>query len=483
VRQLLTESALLAGMAATVAIAVAYLAGRFVQQTFLPGFAWDERLVDARLLGVTTGLVALTTLAAGLAPAWRALSTDMVGSLGAGTRTSTGRTGGLRSGLLIAQVALSVVLLVGAGLFVRSFSAVQTIDVGMDLDRVILARLPERPGVPLEEAEALHDEATARLAAVPGVEGVTITRNSSPMGISSATTVLSEGETLGDSNGRAAPSLSVVQPDYFAVLGAALDRGRLLLDRDRREGSRVAVINRALEAERWPDVDPVGQCVYFGQERNCTRIVGVVENIVLYDRVANDTSQLYVLDTHPVADESKPRGVLLRTEGKAADVAPAVRAALQSLRSDMPFVPVDTMETLTAPQLQPWRLGATMFVAFGGVALLIAAVGLYSTMAYLVSQRAREIGIRIALGASRRHVIARIGAHGASVVATGLAAGLLVSAMGTPWLADLLYETSPRDPWVFATVAIVLAAAGVAAAVVPARRSTAVDPLVVLKAD
>ena len=149
----------------------------------------------------------------------------------------------------------------------------------------------------------------------------------------------------------------------------------------------------------------------------------------------------------------------------------------------MPFVPVDTLEALTAPQLQSWRLGSTMFLIFGGIALVIAAVGLYGAMAYTVSLRAPEIGIRLALGASRRQVVARIGRHGVASVAAGLALGLLVAAFSTRWLADLLYETSPRDPLVFATVAIVLATAGLIAAVVPVRRSAAVDPLSILRAE
>jgi ABC-type antimicrobial peptide transport system permease subunit len=149
----------------------------------------------------------------------------------------------------------------------------------------------------------------------------------------------------------------------------------------------------------------------------------------------------------------------------------------------MPFVVVNTMSAIVSPQLQPWRLGTTMFMIFGGMALLMAAIGLYSSMAHAVSQRRQEIGIRMALGASRRHVVAHIGLHGGVTVAVGIALGLLISAGATRFLADLLYQTSPRDPLVFAAVAAVLAVAGVAAAIVPARRSASVNPLETLRSE
>jgi putative ABC transport system permease protein len=481
--QLLTESALLCALASVAALAVAYGAGHLVQQVLLPGFAWSESVVDARVLAITLAIGTLTAVGAGLAPAAQAVSTDLLGSLRVSPRVTGGRTGLLRKGLLVAQVALCAVLLVGAGLFVKSLRALQAHDVGIDLDRVIQTVLPDRPGMRLAEIEALYAQAMERLGGIPGVERVTISRASAPMGISSATSILREGWTLSDLNDRPMPSLSVVSPDYFATLGASLERGRGLTAEDERSGARVAVINRALESDFWPDADPIGKCLRVGGGSPCTLIVGIVENILLFDRVNTERSQLYLPVSHPDAGSRRPRALLIRTLAEAGPLVPIVQRALQSLTPDMPYVPVSTMNERTAEHLQPWRLGTTMFVLFGGVALLISMIGLFSAMAHAVSQRGHEIGVRMALGASAWRVVVQIGRHGAAAVAVGTIAGLLVAGAASRWLSDLLYQTSPRDSVVFVTVAGILAVAGVAAAVVPARRSTRIDPLVVLKTE
>ena len=484
VEQFLTEAALLCVLAAVAALAVAYGAGEFVRQVVLPDFAWPESVVDARVLAITLAIGTLTVFGTGLVPAVQAVSTDLLGSLRAAPRVNSGRTGLLRTVLLVVQVAMCVVLLVGAGLFVKSLHALQAHDLGIDLDRVIQSVLPDRPGLPLPEIEALYVQAMERVGGIPGLERVTISRGSAPMGMSSATSILREGWTLSDLNGRPMPSLSVVSPDYFATLGASLERGRGLTVEDERSGSRVAVINRALATDFWPDSDPLGQCLQVGgMNRPCTQIVGIVENILLFDRVNTERTQLYLPVSHPDAGFRRPRALLIRTLADAGPLVPIVQKALQSLTPDMPYVPVSTMEERTARQLQPWRLGTTMFVLFGGVALLISAVGLFSAMAHAVSQRGHEIGIRMALGAPAWRVVVQIGRYGAATVAVGTIVGLVLASAATGWLTDLLYQTSPRDALVFITVAGVLTIAGIAAAVVPARRSTAIDPLVVLKTE
>jgi hypothetical protein len=280
------------------------------------------------------------------------------------------------------------------------------------------------------------------------------------------------------------PAFFVVEPGYFETLGARVERGRGISDEDERSGALVAVVNRALAEEFWPDRDPLGQCVRMGGAgSDCTRVVGIVQDILFYNRVDVRSPQLYVSRAHPSAGRREPQALMVRTGADARTLVPLIRETVQSLSPDMPFVPVETMETITAPQLQPWRLGTTMFLIFGCLALLIAAVGLASTMVHTVSQRSHEIGIRIALGASRWHVVSQIGRRGAVMVAAGTLLGLLLAASSTPWIAGLLYETSPRDPLVFASVAATLALVGLAAAVVPARRSASIDPIVVLKAE
>jgi ABC-type antimicrobial peptide transport system permease subunit len=216
----------------------------------------------------------------------------------------------------------------------------------------------------------------------------------------------------------------------------------------------------------------------------CTYVVGIVENILLYDRVNTSRTQLYVAPSHPDTRGPRPRALLIRSAADdAGPLVPVVREALQSLTPDMPYVAVATMEERAARQLQPWRLGTTMFMLFGGMALAIAAVGLFSAMTQAVSQRRYEIGIRMALGATAGRVVVQIARHGVIAITVGAAAGLLLAGGATRWLGDLLYQTSPRDPAVFLAVVAVLLVAGVVAAVVPARRSARIDPLIVLKTE
>jgi predicted permease len=483
-RLLLVESTLLVAVASAAALGVTFAGGRVVQQVLLPAFPWGPDVVDLRVLVVTLLAGALGVLGAGLAPALQALSTDVNGSLRSGPRVAGGRIGILRTGLLVGQVSLCVVLLIGAGLFVRSLMAVRAYDVGVDLDRVIQVRLPQRADLSRAVAAARYEQARARIAGTPGVERVTLARGSAPMAFSTAFTILPDGWTIKDVSGRAMPAFFVVEPGYFETLGARVERGRGITDEDERSGAPVAVINRALAEAFWPDRDPLGQCVRMGGAgADCTRVVGIVQDILFYNRVDVRSPQLYVSPAHPSAGRREPQALLVRTVADARPLVPLIRETVQSLSPDMPFVRIETMATITAPQLQPWRLGTTMFLIFGGLALLIAAVGLASTMAHTVSQRSHEIGIRMALGASRWHIVSQIGRRGAVTVAAGTLLGLLLAASSTPWIAGLLYETSPRDPLVFASVATTLALAGVAAAVVPARRSASIDPIVVLKAE
>lgn len=473
VRQLLAESTLLVTLATIAALSVAVVASHVMQQLLLPGFTWQDRVIDGRMLAVTLAFSAILAVVTGLTPGLYGLCS---GSTLRPLRLSSGRTGLLRTGLLVAQVSLSVLLLVGAGLFAKSLHAVRAYDVGIDLDRVIQASLPQQTGASVAAAEAAYASGLERLEVIPGVERVAMMHRSMPVSIREER--LREDDT-GD---RPVPWLSVVTPDYFATLGATIERGRDLTHGDERLARRVAVINRALATEYWPQAEPLGQCVQLGSDANCTEIVGVVENILLSDRTDTAQGRLFVPTSHPFG-AGRPTRILVRTNGDARPIVPMVRSALQTLTPDMPFVAVDTMERVTSHQIRPWRLGTTMFLVFGFTALLIATVGLYSTMAHAVAQRTHEIGVRMALGARPWSVIALIGAQSAGTVAGGIAIGLLLAAGVTRWLIDLLYDTSPHDPMVFASVALVLLVAGVIASIVPIARSTRVNPIDALRED
>jgi predicted permease len=483
-RQLLTESALLSAIAVAVALGVTYAVARVVQEVLLPGFVWNEGVVDERVLAITLVLSMVTTFAAGLAPAVHALSDDVMDRIRPAQCQTRGRAGALRTGLLVMQVALSLVLLVGAGLFVRSLAAVRSFDVGVDLDRVIQASLP--PTLPAEQSEALYRAATERLSGMPGVQSVALGGGSTRLKTSRSRTMVLEGMTRAEREAREMDAYFVISPGYFATLGAGLERGRDFTVEDERSRARVAVINRALADRFWPAGSAVGQCVSFRitfRRSACTTIVGVVENTVLHNRVSVESAQVFVLRAHPEFADERTSALLIRTAGPAAPLVPSVRQALQSLAPDLGYVEAATLEAMLAPQLQPWRLGSSMFAAFGGVALLMALVGLYSAMVFAVSQRRHEIGIRMALGASGWDIAKQVSAPAVARVAVGLTLGLLGATVATQWLEDLLFQTSPRDPVVFAGVTVALGLAGIVAWIVPARRATRVDPLIVLKAD
>jgi ABC-type antimicrobial peptide transport system permease subunit len=243
------------------------------------------------------------------------------------------------------------------------------------------------------------------------------------------------------------------------------------------------LINKMVADAYWPAGDAIGQCVKLGSDSTCTEIVGIVQNIMLFSLVNDDRAMLYLPPTHPAFGHKPPGGLLVRTAGDPAALMPMLRDELQGLDPNMPFVSITPYASIVAPQLQPWRLGATMFALFGAIALLIAAVGLYSVIAYWVSQRRHEIGIRIALGAQPGDVVRLVAWQAGRTIGIGLIAGGAVAVVASRWVADLLYDTSPHDPAIYGTAAALMLAAAAIAALLPARRSAAVDPAIALRAD
>jgi ABC-type antimicrobial peptide transport system permease subunit len=216
---------------------------------------------------------------------------------------------------------------------------------------------------------------------------------------------------------------------------------------------------------------------------DCTEIVGVVENVMLFSLVRDDRAMLYMPPSHPMVAKRVPSAMLVRARSDAEEVIPVVAREIQLLAPNMPYVNVRPYSAMVAPQLRPWRLGATMFTLFGAIALVIAAVGLYSVMAYLVSQRTQEIGVRMALGARRGDIVRLVAWQTSRAVLAGLVIGGMAAAFASRWLGDMLYETSARDPLVYGGAAAVLALAALVASVVPARRSAAIDPALALRAE
>ena len=476
VRMLLTEAALLALLGSVAALLIAHGASRVVQDILLPNIVWSESVLDARVFAFTLGVTVLCMLLAGVAPAVQGMGTKVSEALKASSQQVAGGRGRMRFTLLLAQAALSVILLVGAGLTVRSLRNVASREVGLDRDRVLRVTMPlARFGFDTAQIEEIYRRGVERLRAVPGVTNVAVARLTTPMGGAHANGFSVPGaERLQLPGG--GPYNSKVTSGFFATVGATIIHGRDFTPAEERGPARVLIVNEALANAYWPNTSAIGQCAKFGQDSVCSEIIGVVRNVLLFRMINDDRAIVYAPPTHPGITGARPGAMLVRVSRDPAVIIPTVRRELQALAPTMPFVQVKPYSELVDPQLQPWRLSATMFTLFGVIALIIAAVGLYSVMAYWVSQRTHEIGVRMALGAQRSDVVRLVAVQSSRAVVAGLVLGGVAAVFASRWITDMLYETSPYDPAVYGAAALVLSLAAIVASIVPARRSTAVDP-------
>jgi predicted permease len=483
VRMLLAEAGLLAAISAIVALAVGFWGARLVQNVLLPEIVWGDSVLDWRVLAFTLGVATLCMLLAGMVPAIQGSRTDVANGLKASARQVAGGRGGVRFGLLLAQAALSMILLVGAGLFVRSLRNVASRDIGVDRDRVLRVTMPlSRFGFDTNQIAGIYRLGVDRVRSIPGVSQVSLAGATYPMGSASASGFQVPGVKRVRIDG-GGPYNSVVTPGFFETMGARIVAGRDFTASDLRNGERVIIVNEALAKAYWPNESPVGKCAMFGRDKTCSTIIGVVNTMLQFAVVKDDRAIVYAPFSHPGSDTRLPGVMMVRLSAAAPAMIPLIRREIQALAPTMPFVQVKTYGELLAPQMQPWRLGATMFTLFGVIAVVIAGIGLYSVLAYWVSQRRHEIGVRMALGAQRHDVIRLVAAQSSKAVVAGILIALPIALIASRWIADMLYETSPRDPIVYGGAALVLVLATVAATIVPARRSTAVDPAGAMRSD
>jgi len=474
--QLLTESVLLAVLGGAAGLLVAQWGGGVLRGTLIPNVDWTSTLADPRVL-VFGALAALTAgLLAGLAPAWQAARSDVAPALKAGVREGTFHRSRTRTALLIVQGALSVVLLVGAGLFVRSFDKVRGVRLGYDADRLLWVN-PVMRSVQLDTmpASQLRDRLAAAALRVPGVQA-NARAGSVPMQGGWWWNVVVPGLDTAYTNhiGGGQMLLQPASPGYFRAMGTRLLRGRGFTEADQATSPLVLVLSRALATALWKDADPIGRCVKISAETApCRTVVGVSENIVLNDFGSGSELSYYVpaAQWHP-----EKGGLFVRTRGPADRYAETVRTALQREMPGDAYVTVRPMADIVGNRTRQWDLGATMFAVFGVLALLVAALGLYSVVAYGVAQRMHELGVRVALGAESRDLVRLVLGEGLRLAAIALTLGLAVALIAGRFVSPLLFETSPRDPAVLAAVAAVLLLASLAASAVPALRAAHVDP-------
>jgi putative ABC transport system permease protein len=492
--QLLTESVLLALLGGAAGLLVAQWGSAALRSMFLPNDASTTVIGDPRTLLVAGAAALIAGLLTGLAPVWQSRRADLTNDLKAGARE--GGAGGThhrartRAALLIVQGALSVVLLVGAGLFVRSLWNARDLRLGYDVDPVLVTELNMR-GVKLDSAHAvvLRQQLLDRAQSLPGVEHAAL-HISIPLWktLDGRNGIGVDLRVAGiDSVGRLGEFyLDAVSPDYFATMGTRILRGRGIGAQDVANAPGAMVVSDAMAKVLWPGEDPIGQCVRVmiysttAQETPCTYVVGVAEDIK-NESLSDDKGYYYYLSSaqfHP-----QQAGVFVRMRGDAAGQAEAIRRSLQPLMPGAAYLTVTPFADVIGGQMRSWRLGATMFVAFGALALLLAAVGLYSVIAYNVVQRTHELGVRIALGAHVGNVLGLVVGQGVRLGVAGIVIGGMIAFSGARWLKPLLFQESARDPAVYALVAAVLLAVAVVASYVPARRAARVDPNVALRAE
>jgi putative ABC transport system permease protein len=480
-RLLLAEAGLLAVLAAGVALAVAVVASNVVQDVLLPNIVWNDGVLDRRMLAFTLVATIGCVLLAGIAPAVDGLGTRVSENLKGSSRQVAGGRNRVRFTLMAVQAALSIILLIGAGLFVTSLRKVVSRDVGIDRERVLQVTMPlTRFGFDSLQVAEIYRAGTERVRSLPGVADLSVVRLSVPMGSASATSFSVPGIARKKLDG-GGPYQSVVGEGFFRTVGVRLLRGRTFTEAEERVPSNVIVVNELLANAYWPGQDPIGQCIRIGRDSTCSQIVGVVGNVMQFRLIKDDRAMVYAPHAHPAHKGVRPSAMLVRVSGDPASTAQLIRSEMQRLAANMPYVRVESYASLVAPQLQPWRLGATMFTLFGVIALIIASVGLYSVMAFWVSQRTQEIGVRMALGAQRFDVVRLIAWQSSRAVGIGLAVGALLAAAASRRVGDLLYETSPTDPAIYLGAAVVLALATVIASLVPTRRSVSIDPAVAIR--
>jgi len=475
--QLLTESLFLAVCGGAAGVLIAEWGGTVLRAQFLASSADVSLFGNVRILLFAAAAALLTGVLTGLVPALQVLRLDLAADLKAGAREGTYQRSRTRAALLVAQGALSVALLVGAGLFLRSLRHVSRIPLGYDADPVLIVDLNMR-GVRLDSARqvALRRDLLDAARSVPGVVHAS-PRVSAPFWGSWSVSLYVAGIDSVRRLGRF--DFNAVGPDYFATMGTRVLRGRGISDRDIVGAPRAMVVSDAMAKALWPGREAIGQCVKVRFDTApCTYVVGVAENIKA-EQLGDDRTFYYYLSSAQWDPENG--GLFVRVAGPAAGFTETVRRRLQEVMPGAAYVTVVPFAEVLGRETRSWHLGATMFLAFGILAIALAAIGLYSVLAYNVAQRTHELGVRAALGAKQRDLVQLVVREGLAVSAAGIIIGMVIALAGGQWLGPLLFQESPHDPLVFGFVVAVLLGVTALASFVPARRAARIDPMLALR--
>jgi putative ABC transport system permease protein len=490
IRQLLTESAVLAAGASVLGLVLATVAIRFVASSAGLTLPRAESVtLDASVLVFSVALTLGTLLLFSLAPAFRAARVDLVDSLKDGSLQASAGRGRqrLRAGLVIAETALAVMMLAGAGLMMRSLWALQRIDLGFNPDRVLTMRLalPQSQYDTPEKVVGFYRDLVTHVRSLPGVEQAGLVRllplagAIGDWGLMIEDFVQTPGvNTSGD--------WQVATQGGPEALGERLVRGRWLTDADTIGAQDVALINESMARKYWPNQDPLGRRFRMGSNgtRPWITVVGIVGNVRHNGITAEIKPKFYRAHgqfQQSTGNPARNMTLVLKTTGDPYALTSPVRREIRALDANLPIAAVQSMQDVVNASIATPRLTGGLLALFAGLAVLLAAVGIYGVLSYVVSQRRQEIGIRMAIGAGRSHVLALVLRSGLALTGTGIALGLFAAALTTRLMTSLLHDVTPLDPITFATVALVLMAVSVIACLVPALRAMRLNPTVVLK--
>jgi predicted permease len=486
IAQLITESALLAVAGGVLGAVVGAVAVKgFV--AFAPAGTprIEEIHLDATAIGAAVTITAIVTLLFALAPALVTSRVELQDVLRAGSRQS-GASRRFRVGteaLVVGQVALAVLVLSAAGIIARSFMKLERVDLAMEPARLFIAELAG----PYDEFEdtrkllALLDRLQPRVEAIPGVRAASLVLSPPFSGSGIDGKVEAEGQSADDAASNPILTIDAVTPSYFATFGIRVLRGRSFSEQDRDGSARVAIISESAARHYWPGGDPVGRRLTWDAGKEAVTVVGIVPD-TRYRNLRAARSAIYFplrQTAYPVA----PMTLAIRFDGRLANLLPAVRRAVAEADPRVAVASASAFETLLQePRAQP-RLNALLLAVFAGAAVALAGVGLFGVMATTVRQRTKELGVRMALGATSNNLQGLVMRRGLTIAAVGSAMGLFGAVLGNRLLTAMLYEVSPTDGLTLTVVAGVLIVVAVLATIIPARATTRIDPVVALRAE
>lgn len=486
VRQFLVEALVLAAGGTVLGIVTAYFGVRAFNRAIVdtqPPFWLDIRLHPPVLL-FAIGTALLATIASGLLPALQASRADIGEILKDESRGASGfRVGRLSRALVIFEIALSCGLLVAAGLMIKSVAKIRNIDPGFATANIFTARVGF-PGTYTDTAEQrrFYDDLQLQLRGVPGAIDASLSSQLPGLGMNESSFGIEGQSYAKDANFPRSGNITV-STGYFSTFGLRILQGRGFTSEDRQDALPTAIVNQAFAAKFFPKVDPIGRRIRLGGSRSTApwlTIVGVVPNTYSGDPERLHPPFIYL----PLAQHhTNFVSIAVRTAGPPMSITPQVRDIVSALNRDIPIYFVYSMKEALVRPLWFIRVFGSMFMLFGFVALFLAGVGLYAVMAFSVSRRTREVGIRMALGAEASHVLAMVLRQGLMQLGIGMTAGLALAVGVSQLMTVVLFDVQPRDPQIYGLVVSVLVIAGVLACLIPARRATRVDPLTALRAE